>query len=217
MSGSTDQITQYYPTLQPLLADIQQMIPAGQSTATQQSNALNNIANTYTAESPEFRAYLESSLEDKVDKYIGISHRLNDFNEIYNTNKYIDKELRKEQYRIDDTTNKLKNKIYISKQKAQMYEYETNKLKFYKNLFLLTVALAITLMVFATYNLNNYIAPKAFYVLTGIAVFIYIVIVFVLLYANSYRSHTDWNKYNWGNISNNSNGQSCPMINLFNN
>jgi lipopolysaccharide export LptBFGC system permease protein LptF len=209
MSSGNAQITQYYPTLQSLLSDIQQMVPAGQSTTVQQSNALNNIANTYSAESSEFKTYLESSLEDKVDKYIGISHRLNDFNEIYNTNKYIDKELRKEQSRIDDTTNKLKNKIYISKQKAQMYEYETNKLKFYKNLFLLTVALAIILMVFATYNLNNYIAQKAFYVLSGIAVFIYIGIVFVLLYANTYRSHTDWNKYNWGDISNNNGNNNC--------
>ena len=97
MAGTvtTNEIGQYYPPLQSLLSEIQGMVPPGPSSNAQQGQALSQIVNAATAENAQFKGLLASSLDDQVTKYVDVSNRLNDFNEIYNTNKYIKKELTK--------------------------------------------------------------------------------------------------------------------------
>jgi uncharacterized membrane protein len=206
---SAEQIAQFYPTLQPLLRDIQEMVPAGSSTTQQQSQALTTIANTNTAENQEFKTKLESSLTDHVSKYVGLTHRLNDYNEIYNTNKYIGTELKKADKEMNSVTRKLKNKIHISKQKSQMYEYQRNRLKFLKSLFLVSCFVIIDLLVLVAANLSGLIPTKLFYILIGVSVAIYLFIVYMLVYANSFRSHTDWNKFYWSSVNQEKNSETC--------
>jgi hypothetical protein len=203
------QFSKYYPTLQSVLSDVQSIVPPGQSSNNQQQAAVQSLGNQYTAESSEFRNKMSSSLEDQVDKYIDITHRLNDYNEIYNTNTYIYKELNKEQNRLGDFTNRLKNKIYISKQKSQMYEYETNKMKFYRNLFLVSCGLIIVLLMCASANITQKISSKLFYVILFSLTLVYVIAVSAFVYSNSFRSHTDWNKFYWGNIKNNKATPQC--------
>lgn len=198
---STNQINQYYPTLQPLLANIQNIVPAGTTTTDQQRAALETIANKYTAESPEFKQQLTSSLEDQVDKYIGITDKLHDYNEIFNTNTYINKELKKEQKRINDITRDLKNQIYISKQKSQMYEYDTNKLNFYRGILLVSSFVILELFALVAAQLTNIIGSKVFYWIVSISGLVYLAVIISIVYANSFRSNTDWNKFQWGIIN----------------
>jgi hypothetical protein len=200
-TSSTGTISQYYPTLQPLLADIQDMIPTGRSSNQQQRAALQTIANTSVAENQEFKDLLANSLDDKVNKYVDISHRLDDYNEIYNTNKYLNKELKTSEKKMKELSDTLKNKIFISKQKSMMYEYERNKLKFYRALFLASCFLVITLLVLVGVHLTGQLAEKTLYIVTGGALALYLLGVYIIIYSNSFRSHTDWDKYNWASAT----------------
>jgi hypothetical protein len=198
--SDTNNMLQYHSVLQSLLSDVQSSLPSGQSTSSQQQSAVANIATTYSSESTGFKDLMQSSLDDKVGNYVEITHKLNDYNEIYNTNKYIDNELTREKSRMNDLIQKLKNKIYISKQKSQMYEYNANRLKFNKGFFLFCCSFVINLLALAAALLANTISYTKFYVSIAIITIIYISIIVVLLYANSYRTHTDWNKFHWGSI-----------------
>jgi len=208
-SVTTTDINQYYPTLQPLLGNVQKMVPNGSSTSDGQKNALQEIAYQGTAEDGDFRSKLASSLNDQVSKYIEVSHRLNDYNEIYNTNSYIDKELKTSKKEITGVTQKLKNRIYSSKQKSQLYEYEKNKLSFYKSLFLVSCFVIVDLITLVGVHLQGVISEKTLYVVTGVSAGIYLLIVFVLVYANSFRTHTDWNKFYWESMNKDKNSMSC--------
>ena len=207
---STAEIGQYYPSLQPLLTEIQEMIPPGRSSSDQQTNAMKEVVNKYTAENSEFKHKLSASLNDQVNKYVDLSHRLNDYNEIYNTNSYIHQELGREDEGMDSTTKQLKNSIFISKQKSQLYEYQKNKLIFYKGLFLISCFIIIDLLTFTGVHLSGKISSKILYIIAGISAVVYLCGVFFLVYSNSYRSHTDWNKFYWSSLTSNQSQSSCP-------
>ena len=106
-------VQQYLPALQTLLKDIQNMTPAESSTSTQQSQALATIANTGISDNQDFQNLIYSSANQRVSKYIDMSHRLVDYNEIYNTNKYVEGELQDESERIGGLKNNIKNKIFL--------------------------------------------------------------------------------------------------------
>lgn len=209
-SVTTAQIGQYYPTLQPLLSQIQDMVPAGQSTNDQQNQALAQIANQYTSENAQFKGQLASTLNDQVGKYVDLSHRLNDYNEIYNTNAYIDQELSREERELARTTNKLKNSIFVSKQRAMMYEYQREKTNYYKVLVLISCFMAVDLINLSGLNINGRIGDKYMYIYIAISVAIYLAVVGLFTYSNSFRSNTDWNKYNWSNVGSSQATASCP-------
>ena len=202
------QISQYYPVLQPLLTRTQEMIPTGASTADQQKEVLNSITNAYNAENSQFKNTLSRSLGSQVDKYIDLSHRLNDYNEIHNTNAYIKNELEKAGGDLKKLTEKLKNKIYISKQKSLLYNYEKNKLAFYKALFLISCFVLVDLMTIVTAHMNGLITIKTLYYIIGITAVIYVIAVYLIAYSNSRRTHTDWNKFVWSSVGS-SNASTC--------
>lgn len=200
MAGTvtTNEIGQYYPPLQSLLSEIQGMVPPGPSSNAQQGQALSQIVNAATAENAQFKGLLASSLDDQVTKYVDVSNRLNDFNEIYNTNKYIKKELTKADRELEHKEKQLKSMIYITKQKSQMYDYERNKLNFYRNLFLVSCFVIVELLVMVAVHLNGLTSAKWLYTTVGISVAAYLLVVYIIVYSNSYRSHQDWNKFVWG-------------------
>lgn len=202
-------ITRFYPILQPLLTRIQDMVPEGQSTQNLQKRALQDIAHSNTAEGDEFKHKLSGSLKQQMDRYIDISHRLNDYNEIYNTNKYIESNLDSEKSKMSHLNRQLKTKIFGAKQTAQMYEYERDKLSFYKRLFFVTAFVVIDFLVITGFHMGGAISGKLFYTLMGGLATLYVVIVSILLYANSFRTHTDWNKFYWASMKHDNNAQTC--------
>jgi hypothetical protein len=208
-NSTTSQISQYYPTLQPLLTDIQNMIPPGQATNAQQNQALQEIVNRYNAENNTFKELLSSSLGDKVNKFQTISSTLQDYNEIYNTNKYIHKELNVSERDVKKMKENLKNNIYIAKQKSQMYEYKKNKFNFYKAIFLVSCFIIVDLLSFTGLHLNGIISSKTLYMIMGVSVVIYLIIVMIIIYSNSFRSNFDWNKFNWESVNSNTSQGSC--------
>jgi hypothetical protein len=194
----TNQIGQYYPVLQPLMSNIQDMTPPGQVSSEFQGQALTQIANQQTAENPAFIQQLSSSLNDQVDEYIKVSNTLNDYNEIHNTNTYIEKELTQAEREMKRRMDRLKSQIYISKEKTQLYEYDRNRLKFYKALFLVTVFVVIDLLTVTAVHLNGQMSSKTLYTLMGVTMGLYLLVVILVLYANAARTNRDWKKFNWG-------------------
>ena len=210
---NTTQLSQFYPILQPTLTEIQNIVSSGTSTNAQQSQAVAHLANQSTAETTEYKNQLAATLQDQASKYVDLSQRLNDYNEIYNTNAYIAGELHRGEKGMNHTTKQLKNSIYISKQQSVMYEYQKNKLQFYKGLFLVSCFVIIDMLTVTGVHLNGLITSKMLYIVAGVSAVVYLCVVFFLVYSNSYRSHTDWNKYDWSSLSSTNQQQtSCPAM-----
>jgi ABC-type multidrug transport system fused ATPase/permease subunit len=191
-------IVRYYDTAKPLLDTVNKMAPPGTATnADEQKKILSTIANTYSAEGQSFKDNLSNTLSNQVDKYIEISHRLNDYNEIYNTNKYIQKELGSDNQRIGDVNNKLKNRIFISKQKSQLYRYDIRKYRFMTSILLSSMFLLLILLSMSASNLAGTLSGGKFYTIVGITALIYTCVLVALVINNSYRSPLDWDKSYW--------------------
>lgn len=203
------EINKYYPTLQPVLNDINSMLSSTNVTRDDHRRALTELSLQKTAENSQYTEDMRNKLENRVDKYVELSHRLNDYNEIYNTNAYIYNELDRSEQNLDKTTQKLKNTIYISKQKTQMYEYEKNKINFYRSLFLISCFLVIDLISLTGLHMQGGLSAYFLYIWMGISVLVYLIVMFVLIYSYSYRSRTDWDKYMWDSMSKDKNSKSC--------
>lgn len=203
------EINKYYPTLQPLLSDINDMLPTTNVTRDTHRRALMDVSMNKTAENNQYTQEMKRKLENRVDKYVELSHRLNDYNEIYNTNAYIYNELEASDHELHKTVQKLKNTIYISKQKAQMYEYEKQKLKFYLALFLISCFLVIDLISLTGLHMQGGISAYFLYIWMSISVVVYLIVMFILVYSYSFRSRTDWDKYMWDSMSKDKNSKSC--------
>lgn len=198
MSGTAN-IDNYYSTIQPVLAKVYERTPAGTATSEQQKQALTDIANEYNSESQEFKNAIENQLHQQISKYATQTEQLNNYNEIFNTNTYIHKELTSAEKGMRALTEKLKNKIYTSKQKTQAYEYEKNKLQFFHSLFVTSAFIVIVLITLAGASIAGQISTKFLYIVMGFSVSVYLFIVLSILYSNSFRSHSDWNKFVWTN------------------
>lgn len=207
-SVTPTQVNRYYDPLQSTMNEVQQLVPKTNSTTQHQREAVQKIALGRVAENSQFTNEIQDKLQGRVDKYVELSHRLNDYNEIYNTNKYISDELERTNQRVDATKNKLKNTIYVSKQKTQTYEYEKFKWAYYRTLLLVTAFVVIDLLTVVGIHLQGGVSETYLYVIMGITALAYVVIMSVFIYSNSFRSKSDWNKYMWQGINQSSSG-SC--------
>ncbi len=202
-------VSNYLPALQDLLQNIQNITPASSSSSTQQQAALQTIANTGVAENSSFQNLIASSAQSRIDKYIDLSHRLVDYNEIYNTNKYVQGELATETNRMGNLKNNLKNKIFISKQKSMGYRYEKSKTKFLMNLFLFSVFVFIILIALTSAQLAGSLTLTTFYIIVATIVVVYILIILLYISSNAYRTHSDWEKYHFSSMNKDKNSGQC--------
>lgn len=209
-SVSTSQVSTYFPALQPFMTEVQNLTPKTGSTTQHKKDAVKKIALGKVAESQKFIDEIKNQLKDKVDKYVELTHRLHDYNEVYNTNMYIENELMRNDRNIEKTKTKLKNTIYVSKQKAQTYEYEKNRWQYYRMIFLITAFVVIDLITLVAVHMSGGITAMYLYTLMGIITFLYVVVIIVVIYSNSFRSRYDWDKYMWHGL-NQPNSNSCSV------
>jgi hypothetical protein len=211
MAVSTSQVATYFPALQPFMTEVQNLTPKTGSTAQHKKDAVRKIALGKVTASPEFMDEVNGKLKQQVDKYVEMTHRLHDYNEVYNTNMYIANELMRNDKNIEKTKKKLKNTIYASKQKAQTYEYETHRWKYYRTLFLITAFVVIDLITLVGVHIAGGISAAYFYTMMGIIAFLYTIAIIIVIYSNSFRSRYDWDKYMWHGINQSDPNSSCSV------
>jgi lipopolysaccharide export LptBFGC system permease protein LptF len=206
MAISEKAVTDYQKQLEETLSTVRSITRVADNDPLAQKAALTSIANKNMIENQAYLENIKGTLDTQIDKYVSLSHRLNDYNEIYNTNKYIKKELATHNRDMDSLTSNLRNKIYISKQSSQIQSYETNKLRFWRGWFLFSAFVILALCTVAGAHMQGNISENVFYAILGVVAILYLTIFIVMATANAYRSHLDWYKYYWASMNKDNEG-----------
>jgi uncharacterized membrane protein len=133
-------------------------------------------------------------VEDKV-KYLDLTHKLNDYNEIYNLNKHLLDTNNMEYDKLYNGSNQIKTKLMKSKQEYMLLDYSINEYKMYSNLLAFTIFIVCVLLFFVTKATKE--TQKQLIIILSVIAVIYLIIVIVILKTSGNRRNYAWTHWYW--------------------
>lgn len=138
-----------------------------------------------------------SDFDIKKTAFIELTHHLNNYNEIYNTNAYLKEMNDTERDRLDATSKNLRSKVLRAKQEYLLNEHAINEYKLRSNIMYGTVILiSIYMIMFGLFYLDK-IKNMILISVVGVSSIIYLIFVIFILMANAKRRNYAWNQYYW--------------------
>jgi hypothetical protein len=129
-----------------------------------------------------------------------MTHKLNDYNEIYNVNKHIDKSTDEEMGRLLSIHNSLKIKILKLKQQYLLFEHSLHTYRFRCNIIYFTFIVTSALLLIIGYYYENKISNMWTFILFTVTSLIYCILVLIFIKNNSNRRSYAYNQYYWKNM-----------------
>lgn len=148
-----------------------------------------------TYQSPDV---VKQDLPIKLRTYRTHTNVLNDYNEIYATNKYLERTTSQEKKKLEDIVNdlranllKLKQDYFIKMRAIEEYKVRSS---------ILQGTMVVVCVIFSLFILflQMKLGKKLLFIIVSILVIVYILIVYLITRSNGYRIETNWNKYYWG-------------------
>ena len=155
---------------------------------------------------PQATMYNELALPLEYNKnnYLDITNQLNNYNEIYNMNKYAESVNKIEYEHISTLDSNLKTKLYKLKQEYFLIDYANHNKKFWTDILYFSLCMTcVTFIVIAIFNssfIKNNEAFKSkkdmlFYIAISVLAGIYLVVIFVALAKKVMRRKYAWDQY----------------------
>jgi hypothetical protein len=151
---------------------------------------------------------LSLPLEYNKVNYLDITNQLNNYNEIYNMNKYAESVNQIEYDHISTLDANLKTKLYKLKQEYFLVDYANHNMVFWTNVLYFSVCFTcLTLITIAVFNSsflveilkdNESLKGKKdilFYVVIAVLATIYLVVIMVVLAKKVMRRKYAWDQY----------------------
>jgi hypothetical protein len=133
-----------------------------------------------------------TSVANNLKTYRSNTFNLNNFNEIYSTNKYLDKAKTEEKNRLSESLNRLKSSLLQMRQEYLVKKYTVQEYTVRVHILQWTIIAVCALFILLGLVLNQTLGPKLLQIIAGAVIFIYVVIVYVIIKQNSYRFDTNW-------------------------
>lgn len=132
------------------------------------------------------------------DTYMINTHFLNDFNEIHNSNEYLNNKTLFETQRLEGINDKLRATILKMKQELLLKRYTTEDYRVKTSVLYASIAVACFLLILVIFYSKDELGKRLLTILSTIIIALFITFVYLTVRYNSYRVETDWNKYYWG-------------------
>lgn len=132
------------------------------------------------------------------DSYMINTHFLNDFNEIHNSNEYLNNKTLFEIQRLEGINDKLRATILKMKQELLLKRYTTEDYRVKTSILYASVVVASFLLILVIFYSKDELGKRLLTILSVIIIALFITFVYLTVRKNSYRVETDWNKYYWG-------------------
>lgn len=143
-------------------------------------------------------------LEYNKNNYLDITNQLNNYNEIYNMNKYAESVNKVEYEHISTLDSNLKTTLYKLKQEYFLVDYANHNTRFWTNIMYFSLCMiCITFIVIAVFNSsfikkNEALAPKKdilFYIAIAALAVIYLIVLIITLAKKIMRRKYAWDQY----------------------
>ena len=140
----------------------------------------------------------EDVLNTSQIKYLDVTHKLNDYNEIYNLNQHLLDNNSQEFERLNTFNNQLKNKLMKAKQSYMLMDYGIHEYEMYNNLLVFTIVVAsIALFVVSKTPVEQ--KNKLIWG-CGIIGVVYLIIMMVALSSKPSRRKYAWSQWYWSPV-----------------
>ncbi len=144
----------------------------------------------------------DNSLETNKIKFLDITHKLNDYNEIYSVNTYLQGAYDLELDRINAVNNDLKTQLLKMKQEYMTNDSGVYAYKFRINIVYFTIfVICILLMLTALFSQNK-LSLRLLIIIGLVIIAIYFIIVLIIIKSNNERRYYAYNQYYWNAVTN---------------
>lgn len=144
---------------------------------------------------------MDNSLENNKIKYLDLTHKLNDYNEIASVNRYLKDTYNSELERLNQTNNVLRTRILRMKQEYMMNDHGIQEFKFRTNILYFTgFVVSIVLVVAALFVQGRLDARMTLIVSFGLLI-VYLIIVLIAVKSNLERRKYSYNQYYWNQVN----------------
>jgi glycerol uptake facilitator-like aquaporin len=143
---------------------------------------------------------IKSTMTDNVNTYMMNTHYLNDYNEIYNVNNYLDERTLLEKQRLEGMYDRLNSNLLGVKQEYLLRRFDIENYKSKINIILFAFILTCVLLICVILFTDDAISQKLLLTVIGVSIVFFTVVVYIISKSNSFREKTNWNMYYWGPI-----------------
>lgn len=134
-------------------------------------------------------------------KYLDITTKLNDYNEIENLNKHMISANDQELGKLRAFNNQLKTKLLKAKQSYMLMDYGIHEYEMINNILGFTIIM-VCLALFIVSKTSKENKKMLVWICMGLALF-YLVVVLVVLKQNSSRRTYAWSQWYWSPVKKN--------------
>lgn len=138
-----------------------------------------------------------NAISEEKEIYKDLTHQLNNYNEIYNLNLYLQKQGNTEFSKLSKANETLKGKIMNEKQQYLTNDYKINYYEMKNAIMTITLITIGLTMIVTGFLLKEIIDIKIASIILGIFALIQLLIVYFIVKVNSTRRQTLWNQYYW--------------------
>lgn len=143
------------------------------------------------------------SLQSNKILYLDLTHKLNDYNEIYNLNTYLDGANSSELERLSYTNETLKTRLLKLKQEYLLEDRGVKAFTFKSNvLYFTAIVVSIVLCLAAVYVQGGTggLSGKMAVIISVVIIVIYFLILLFVVKANIERRYYAYDQYYWDQI-----------------
>lgn len=138
---------------------------------------------------------LNNSVSDDTNLYKSYTHKLNDYNELYNANKQLN-EINKHSYQdITQFNDNIDTKLHILKQNYLLKESGIHQYEMRCNIILFTIIISSLLLYIIACYVDGRLNNKKLYYIMGSIILVYLFIVWIIVKFISWRKNKAWNQY----------------------
>jgi cytochrome c oxidase subunit IV len=143
---------------------------------------------------------VQTKVNEMKELYEAHTFLLNQYNEIYSTNKYIEKTASAEKQKLEDTFNRLRSTLLRLKQEYLMKKFSVEEYSVRVNILHITLVLVCIMFILFILYIQNQLGAKLLQMILIPTIIVFVLLVILIVKSNSYRVETNWDKYYWGPI-----------------
>ena len=142
----------------------------------------------------------KNEIEKNIATYMMNTHYLNDYNEIYGTNKYLENTTTLEREKLETTLDRLRSSLLRVKQEYLMKQFSIEEYKVRNNIITAVIVTVCILLALVVLFHQDKLGLKLLSTIMGCVIVSFILVVVLIVKTNSYRVETNWDKQYWGPI-----------------
>lgn len=143
---------------------------------------------------------IKDKMTENVNTYMMNTHYLNDYNEIYNVNQYLDDKNQVEKERLQQMFERLNSTLLRIKYDYMLRRYDIQNYNYKINMISYAVILVCILLILTIMFKDGRIGPRLLFSVVTASIVVFSLIVFLISKSNSYREKTNWDMFYWGPV-----------------